>query len=391
MKKIIVTFVEAGFGHITPAIAVSDAIKNAVTKEGINNVTVDDVYIFRDSGVKELVDYEKYLIKNTKKYSTNYFTAFWQFATMHLLGGPQRNLEILHQHYPIFRRAKEAFYKFLDEKQPDIVIATHYGITHFVIEYNRRFNKNIELITYVPDVCVHGWWDRRGGTFIVNNQFAKDEALKKGHNPKNIKLVPFITRKNIIDFNLTKAEARAVNDLPADKFTILLADGAYAMSKLKSFTKELLRNIKQPVTIIACAAKNVKLLAEFNKIKDTVPAGITFVPVGFRWDIYELYRSADIIITKAGGTAVMDCMFMETPIIVNRNTNPLEKANMRLIVDKLKCGEFITNKKKCRKRVTEFMQKPELLDAYRENIKKNFNRADEGSKQIAEIVLGDVG
>lgn len=107
-------------------------------------------------------------------------------------------------------------------------------------------------------------------------------------------------------------------------------------------------------------------------------------------NVYELYRAADVFITKAGPNSVLDCVLMNTPVIIDYYPHPIEKATKKLFVDKYGCGEYIKSPKKIRKRVEEFIDNPSLLSEYAENT-KNFNKECNGADEIADIIDNALG
>ena len=74
--KIVVTYVEAGMGHIVSARAVSDALKRLYSDE----VEVEDCYLLRDSKSKLLVRHERYLVGKVKSfYKHKHYLNFFFF------------------------------------------------------------------------------------------------------------------------------------------------------------------------------------------------------------------------------------------------------------------------------------------------------------------------
>ena len=82
---------------------------------------------------------------------------------------------------------------------------------------------------------------------------------------------------------------------------------------------------------------------------------------------------------------MLDSVFMGTPILIDYYPHPIEKATKKLFVDKYKCGEYISNPYKIRKRVEQFIDDPSLLDTYIKNTHK-FKKECNGSMEIADII-----
>ena len=151
-----------------------------------------------------------------------------------------------------------------------------------------------------------------------------------------------------------------------------------------------IKHLKFPVTIILLAGKNEKVYNYFEKKKDKVPSNITLVPLKFTPLAYEYYGASDVFITKSGPNAVLDSLFMGTPVIVDYYAHNIEKASAKLFVDTLKCGVTCYFIRHLPKTVTYLYEHPSYLEALRANINKNVNKNQNGSEQIADIIISEL-
>ena len=118
--KIVVTYVEAGMGHIVSAQAVSDALKRLYSDE----VEVEDCYLLRDSKSKLLVRHERYLVGKVKSfYKHKHYLNFFFFLAGRILS-PRVTLRLVHA--VRFSRQRRQSAKLLMQKQADMVLTTHY-------------------------------------------------------------------------------------------------------------------------------------------------------------------------------------------------------------------------------------------------------------------------
>ena len=375
--KILITFIEAGMGHIVTAQAILDALK----LKNIDNVEIISSNILQRTPV--LQKYEKFLVEQTKMASKAKGYSATQFFFMKVFG-PQTSLKFVHS--TIYHKQRKQYVNELRKINPDIIIDTHYFASHCSCFYRDHYNKNCKVVTYNPDNNVHGWWDRRVDYFITNNELATDEAIKNNFPKEKVKQVFFITRQSLVDDNNSKEFYREKYGIPKDQFTVKIADGVYAEAKLEEFVKELVKS-KKKMTIIAIAGKNKKLYEELKEL--SVPENIQLLPFEFVKDIHELFKASDLFITKAGPNAILDSVFLRVPILVNYSASTIEKKTKELFVDRLKCGTYIPDKKKARKFVENCIDNPHLLDKYIQNelkLDKNRNGATEIAELIAQIV-----
>lgn len=377
MKKILITYVEAGMGHITTARAVQDILEKYKDEE----VEIVGMNLFHNHPVLE--KYEKFLIEEVKKASINPLHSRMQFFSMHLIGS-QNSLKFVNG-FIAFKKQRDLYIEELKKINPDIIIDTHYFCTYASVTYRNKFNPNCKVVTYDPDNNVHGWWDTRVDYFIVNNEYAYQEALKRGFKKEQLKQVFFITREGVVKTTESKEFYREKYGIPQDDFVVKLADGMYAKAKLKSFVYELIKS-KKKMTIVAIAGKNKELYEQLMALKPTLPENINLMPFEFCPAVYEIVKASDLFITKGGPNAVLDAVFVETPVVINYYANSVEATTKKLFVDILGCGLEIKDKKKARMFVEECIDNPSILDKFRENERK-LDKTKNGAQEVADFVL----
>lgn len=374
--RVVVTYIEAGMGHIVSAKAISEALKRNYG----DKLDIYDLYLAEKSPILE--KYQKNLVNDVKKSNKNPAYSSFQFFCMNLFG---RSSTLKFTHGTVFLDATKEMYKVFAKLRPDIIINTHFSPHYVSIELRNNYFNRMLVATYDPDPNVHGWWDNRSDIFFVNNVHAKKEAIEKNKfTPSAVRQVDFTARDCIINSNLTKAEYREKYNLPQDNFTIILADGAYATAKLKEYTNEFCK-IKKPVTIIVIAGKNDKVKKYFEDKLQKLPKNITMRVYGFVDNVHELYAASDIFVTKAGPNAIQDSLFMRTPIIVNFYASPIEKFTQKLFVNEYKCGLTILDKVKARKQIEQWIDNPSLLDPYRKNCER-LDKTKNGGQEIADTI-----
>lgn len=382
MKKVLLTYMESGNGHITSIKAISDALKLYNDPD----IEIIDSYIMQEDRNPTLIKFNDFIIHQTKQ--TNKIKGYgpFVFSLLEILG-KQKFMVILH--HTLFRKALKETLKVFDRIKPDVIVSTHYYMTLSAIEYKKKYNKNCIVITYNPDNNIHAWWDNRDGLFIVNNEEAYNEAIKRRHfNPDKVKLVYFTARDEIVNDVIDKDAYREKYGIPKDQFCVIVADGAYASARSRSVVDELLKTDKN-LTIIFLAGKNETLLNKYNEIKDKTKPNIKLIVSGFTTDVHELYCASDLFITKAGPNAILDSVFMHTPVLVDYYAHPIEKATTKLFVDKFKCGIAIYKPKKIRKAVENYIDHPEKLDEFRANCAK-FDRTENGAKDVAKYIIDEL-
>lgn len=381
--RVLITYIESGMGHIMSANAIANKLKE---KYG-NELEIIEEHIMKCDNNKNQIRFEKFMseqVKITNRIKGYGAFMFWLLEKL----GQQRSLELIHK--TIFKKATDATIEAIRKRNPDVVISTHHFITLCAIELKKRYMPNLTIITYDPDNNVHCWWDNRSEIFITNNEIAVKEAIeKRNFKPEALKKVFFTARDSVVNAKGTKEDFRKKYGIPLDKFAVNIADGAYASANAKKYTLELMKT-DLPLTIVMLAGKNEKVLNYFKKKVKKVKPNITLMPMGFMDKAYELYGACDVFITKGGPNAILDSLYMGTPVLANFYAQNMEKATINLFVNIMGCGVAIYNKKKARKQVEEWIKNPQLLDVYRGNIKKQLDKNQNGSTQIADIIMEEI-
>lgn len=381
--RVLITYIESGMGHIMSANAIANKLKEKYGDE----LEIIEEHIMKCDNNKKQIKFEKFMsgqVKITNKVKGYGAFMFWLLEKL----GQQRSLELIHK--TIFKKATDGTIEAMRKRNPDVVISTHHFITLCAIELKKRYMPNLTIITYDPDNNVHCWWDNRSEIFITNNEIAVKEAIeKRKFKPEALKKVFFTARDSVVNAEGTKEDFRRKYGIPLDKFAVIVADGAYASANAKKYTLELMKT-DLPLTIVMLAGKNEKVLNYFKKKAKKTKSNITLMPMGFTDKAHELYGACDVFITKGGPNAILDSLYMGTPVLANFYAQNMEKATINLFVNIMGCGVAIYNKKKARKQVEEWIKNPQLLDVYKDNIKKQLDKNQNGSSQIADIIMEEI-
>lgn len=380
--RVLVTYIESGYGHIMSAQAIAAGLEKKYSGE----MDIVEANIMQEDHDETLIKFEKFLINQTKLTNKVRYYGDVMFAIMNL--GKSKFMKLLH--HTVFHKALESGVEAFRLRDPDVIISTHYFITFCAIEYKRRYAPAVTVVTYNPDNNVHVWWDKRSDIFITNNNKASTEAVRKRKfDFEKVKQVYFTARECVKNASGTKEEYRNKYHIPQEKFCVVLADGGYADGKAKKYVNALLRS-KKPLTLVFMTGRNEKLFSEYTAKKALLSENITLIPVAFTEAAYELYAAADIFVTKAGPNSVLDSLYVGTPVMINYCPHPIERATYKLFVKTYGCGVGAFNRFKAKKMIERFIDDPTLLGGMRENIRANIDKTRDGASQIADIVYDQV-
>lgn len=374
-KRILVTYIEAGFGHITTANSIADAI------EALHDPNIEVIRKFMFSEDPVLRKTEKRFVKEVK--IANMFPWYnrIQMAATHILG--------IHNSLPfvvstIWRRVRNRYLKELEKIRPDIIIDTHYLTSFFATQYRDKIDSHVKVVTYNPDNNVHNWWNLRVDKFIVNCRMGFDDALKHDFDRKKLMIVPFVTRQEIMEVTEDKSYYRAKYNLPQERFTIMVAAGGYGKSGMRRVIKALM-NVKQPITLIAICGTNKLLYNQLQLLKNNTPDNIDLRPYEFVKKVYELNRASDMFLTKGGPNAMLDSVLMGVPVGVFYCASHIEKMSAFLFTYILNCGRFLPRANQIVEWVNSCAGDSTILDFFIRNTKA-IREAGNGANDIAKFI-----
>ena len=374
-RRILVTYIEAGFGHITTANSIADAIEALHDP----NIEVIRKYMFSEDPV--LRKTEKRFVKDVK--IANMFPWYnrIQMAATHIFG--------IHNSLPfvvstVWRRVRDCYLKELDKIRPDIIIDTHYLTSFFATQYRDKIDSHVKVVTYNPDNNVHNWWNLRVDKFIVNCRMGFDDALKHDFDRKKLMIVPFVTRKEIMAVTEDKSYYRTKFNLPQDRFVVMVAAGGYGKSGMNRVIKALM-DVKQPITLVAICGTNKQLYNQLQHLKEQTPANIDLLPYEFVHNVYELNRAADMFLTKGGPNAMLDSVLMGVPVGVFYCASHIEKMSAYLFTYILNCGRFFPHSGPLVEWVNSCAGDTTILDFFIRNTRA-IRDAGNGANDIAKFI-----
>ena len=374
-KRVLVTYIEAGFGHITTANSIADAI------EALHDPNIELIrkYTFKDDPT--LRKLELRFVKDVKWANTFPWHNYIQMAATHI-GGIHNSLPFVV--HTVYRKERKIYLRMLEQIKPDIIIDTHYLTSFLATEYRDLIDPHVKVVTYNPDNNVHNWWNIRVDKFVVNCLIGFHDALEHDFTRKQLMITPFVTRKEIMEVTESKEFYRAKYGLPEDRFTVMIAAGGYGKSGMSRVVKALLHHVKHPITLIAICGTNKRLYRKLEQQKGKFPM-VDLRPYEFVDKVYELNRAADVFLTKGGPNAMLDSALMGVPMGIYYCASPIEYISRHLFTNVLNCGRSFNQSWRIVKWINECVSDPQILDIYKMGAAK-VRQDGNGAVQIAQFI-----
>ncbi|MCI8612545.1 MAG: hypothetical protein HFE48_02460 [Clostridia bacterium] len=351
--RVVFPYVEAGFGHIMPITAASNAFE---AKYG-DKCEVVRTYFFQDTGNPDMKHIEDDLVVQVRKHNHHKINGIAQFAAMAFVG--QRNALnfVMRKRY---KKGFESAMQYMTSLKPDLVFNTHFSTLYYANECRAKRGLDTSVVAYCPDPIVGRQWDRRSDLIVLSSENGKKKAAKTLKlPPERFATVPFLIRKDVEKYDEGKEHYREMLGIDKNKFTVLLVDGAYGEGKLEATARALVKS-GMPLTVIAVCGKNEPLKNRLEALE--TDENVDFKVYGFTDKILLLNAAADLFVGKSGASNLAESSYLTVPQIITLYATPIEKWIGEFYIDEIGTAEKITNINKIVEKIREYMTYPERMD-----------------------------
>lgn len=325
-KKILILSVNFGQGHMSAAKAIQQAINQLYPADYA--VEVVDFVQFSNSLFNTITQ------KTYNRVSSSSPT-IWKI----LFKGTNRDLsmKVLNQlNTPFFVRKLTHLFT---EKKPDIVISTFPVMDPIARKILKKINKNLKFISVITDsILVHKAWIMAKPDFhiVANQETANTLSKELGIQKTKIKTLGFPVKLDFLQ--PTNREEFLKNlGLKPENFTLLFLPTAQKNKKNIQFMQQIM-SMKKPLNCIIITGRDPKIKPSLEKfLKRNANPNIQTQIIGWTDHMPEFIKAADLVITKAGGATVMECIAAQKPMIITSYIPGQEEGNV-LLIERHKIG-----------------------------------------------------
>ena len=373
--RVLFPFTEAGLGHIMPMNSIADEFEKLYG----DKVEVVRSQFFTETGDKHLIKYEQKLAEMVRAYNRHPSFGFFGTFNMDLWG---TKIATWCSVVLIGPKAYKNGKKYMQELKPDLVVSTHWATNYYAM----RIKNRPLTATFCPDAKINTLFRTSCDLVMTSTQFGYDRALRKHKrrfNKDNLKKVPFLIRKEAFTIPSDKAVLREKLGLPADKFTVLLADGGYGLGKIKPMVEEILKR-DLPINVIAVCGKNEALYNDLCKLKSK--GNTVFKPMGLVDNMLEVIASADISCGKSGASLMAEPCFFGVPQIITHYANDIERWIGKYYIEDVGSAIKEFDSIAAVDLVEKFSKEPELLIPYQQAALTQHDNY--GAEKCARYIFG---
>jgi 1,2-diacylglycerol 3-beta-galactosyltransferase len=186
------------------------------------------------------------------------------------------------------------------------------------------------FITVVTDlVSAHAFWFYpKVDEIIVPTEGAYQRALHHKVPPEKLKIIGLPISQKFTVPPGDKGGLRQTLGWRPDLITVLLVGGGEGMGPLYEIAAGI-AEAGLPLQLAVVAGRNDALRVRLNSTQWKIPVHI----YGFATNMPDLMRAADLIVTKAGPSSVVEAINAGLPIVLSGALPGQEEGNVRFVVD----------------------------------------------------------
>jgi len=365
-KKVAILTITAGNGHKAAAYAVEAGLTEYFGGDYL--VTVHDIQA--DIGA---------IYESAVKHSASVYNWFFEGTNS------TENSQILHTiGYPMFAKKLDTIFY---EEQPDLVVSTFSfpGIHHWIKKTLRVQDRHIPFVTVITDsISIHFLWYAEGtDAYIVANTETRDIMEKNGVPRDRMVVLGFPVHPKFYR-PIDVAHEREQEGLSPDKPLFLVSVGTGGSMKDVDFLSDFAKELGDEAQCVVILGRNTDLLEKLQKKR----FGPSVKLLGWVGDMDRWMKMSDVMVTKAGGATVMECVAVQLPMLITRSLAWQESGNAEL-VETYNIGTVLPDRDGILTALRDYVKNPDIAREQRKNFAKL--HAEDATRNVANFLKEQLG
>ncbi len=312
-KKVLILMARIGHGHLNASKATKEALEHLYGYD--YDIEIIDFLEIISSRFKKTTEA---LFINGSKYLPTFNKFIFESTDRENL------IKILDRiNYPFLANKLKTFF---EEKNPDLIISTFPPWDNIIQEVCIKHHKPTKFINIITDsINIHRTWIQGNHDYhIVANEDTANTLKQLKVPNKKIKTLGFPIRLKYLEKKPHQEFCQQNQISPKKPFLLYLAMAERSSTAIKRIQE--MQKLKD-LQIIIITGRNKKLLPKLKE-KFSTPNIHTF---GWVDNLHEFIQHSEIIITKAGGSTVMEAIALKKPLIITKVIAGQEEGNAELI------------------------------------------------------------
>lgn len=227
--------------------------------------------------------------------------------------------------YPIRRRALA---QIIAAHNPTIILSNYPIWQRIAYQLTKENFAHVEFATLITDsISIHSSWaEPDSDLYFVANEPTAASVHKLGVANKKIFALGYPTH-DAFSKPLNAQALRDINVNP-DQPYILFSASSLRTAYVRKVISLLARQLPEH-TIVVVAGRDERLYSLLQNANRTLPHNTQLI--GWTNQMPELIKGSQIVITKAGGSTVMECVAARKPMVINKVIPGQEEGNAELV------------------------------------------------------------
>lgn len=219
--------------------------------------------------------------------------------------------------------------RLVGRERPDLIVSVLPAVNGLLADAAQRVGARLEVVL-TDWHSVHRFWVARGvDGYTVPTESARLDCVRFGASAACVEIVGIPVRRAFMpvpDVWGRRHSALASLGLDSSRFTVLMMVGAEGSPRALESVRRLAQLSIDAQLIVVCG-HNAALRAQV----DALPARLSLRALGFVEHIADLMRSADALVTKAGGLTLAEAFCCGVPVVVYDVLPGQESGNLSYV------------------------------------------------------------
>jgi len=364
-KNVLILYAKMGKGHFSASLATKEALE-LLYGDRINVIMVDFFQLLSKGFSKTT----QKMYDSSVKFIPSFYRAFFELS--------DRKWSIKFLNAINYISLQSAMKKLLKEMKPDIIISTFPIWDWAIAQLWKKQHPGAKFVNIITDsISIHKAWLIANCDYrIVPNEDTAKVLMKEGVPADQIKILGFPVSLEFIKEVDRKSLLKKLGLNPRLYTVLLFATMGNNKRNIKIFEEVISK--KRDYNVIAVMGRNKSLLPKIEHLKNQKNVAI------LEWvnNVPDLMKTSDLIITKAGGATIMECIAAEKPIIITQIIPGQEEGNA-ILIERHNLGVIL---KKGKKGIEEI---PSLISTFRKENQKYTSALKKQSKPRAAIKIAE--
>jgi len=323
IKKILITSLSTGSGHVRSAQAIVHTIQNTYPHIEIRYIDIADhiTPLFKKTTVSS---YDFLSTKLPRVWGaifklTDNLTAIKAYHTL------TDYLKMIHSF---------DFIQAVREFAPDHIITTHFVPADILIHAMKKQQWHVPITEVITDYGLHPLWVVDGiHDYIVSTDTMRETLITK-HNVPSARVHCFGIPIDPVFYEPKDIQAlRKKHTIPHDLPVILILSGGQGSIQIDKTIKEIYTRISKKTVIYAVAGNNHELYTKISSLTFPEHDKHVYRPIAWTDEMDELMRIASVVVSKPGGLTTTECVTLDTPLIAINPIPGQEEYNVDYITN----------------------------------------------------------